>query len=196
MPPFGRPPRGPHKGGGDFEEFNLEQMEKETEEMLKVRYLNQKNAVFERTAGGFVSLRIGEEFYPRVQVVRMFPFSDPNLYISIRTPDEHSKEIGIIENMKDVSAEAAAMLTEQLNLRYFTPIIKKIINIKDEYGYAYFDVLTDRGACRFTINMGGHSVVHLSETRILISDIDENRFEIPDITKLTAKELKKLDLFL
>lgn len=39
-------------------------------------------------------------------------------------------------------------------------------------------------------------MVHLSETRILISDIDENRFEIPDVTVLSAKELKMLDLFL
>lgn len=190
------PPKKAQKETGDFEDFNLEQMEKETEEMLKLRYLDKKNAVFERTLGGFVSLRIGEEFYPRVQVVRMFPFSDPDQYISIRTPDENSKEIGIIEDIKQVSAETAAMLAEQLNLRYFTPIITKIINIKDEYGYAYFDVVTDRGACRFTINMGGHAVVHLSETRILISDIDENRFEIPDINRLTIKELKKLDLFL
>ena len=200
MPPFGRPPmgpgHGPHPGGGEYEDFNLEQMEKETEDMLKLRYLDKDNAVFERTKGGFVSVRIGDEFYPRVQVIRMFPFSDPDKYISIRTPDEHSKEIGVIEDMKNVSKETAQMLTEQLNLRYFTPIITKIINIKDEYGYAYFDVVTDRGACRFTINMGGHAVVHLSETRILISDIDENRFEIPDITKLSARELKKLDLFL
>ena len=182
--------------GGEHEDFNLEQMEKETEEMLKLRYINKDNAEFKRTDGGFVSVRIGEEFYPRVQVVRMFPFSDPQKYISIRTPDEHSKEIGIIEDMKNVTKETAQMLTEQLNLRYFTPIIKKIVNIKEEYGYAYFEVVTDRGACCFTINMGGHAVVHLSETRILISDIDENRFEIPDIMQLSAKELKKLDLFL
>lgn len=192
MAPFGKTP----PSGGDHEDFNLEQMEKETEEMLKLRYINKDNAEFKRTDGGFVSVRIGEEFYPRVQIVRMFPFSDPEKYISIRTPDEHSKEIGIIEDMKNVKKETAQMLTEQLNLRYFTPIITKIVNIKEEYGYAYFEVVTDRGACRFTINMGGHAVVHLSETRILISDIDENRFEIPDIMKLTTKELKKLDLFL
>ena len=182
--------------GGEHEDFNLEQMEKETEEMLKLRYINKDNAEFKRTDGGFVSVRIGEEFYPRVQVVRMFPFSDPQKYISIRTPDEHSKEIGIIEDMKNVTKQTAQMLTEQLTMRYFTPIIKKIVNIKEEYGYAYFEVVTDRGACRFTINMGGHAVVHLSETRILISDIDENRFEIPDIMQLSTKELKKLDLFL
>lgn len=193
-----RPPMGfgPHGHKEPDEEFNLEQMEKETEEMLKLRYLTDKNAKFTRTEGGFVSLSVDGEEYPRVQVVRMFPFSDPDKFISIRTPDEHSREIGIIEDLTAVSKETAAMLRDQLALRYFTPIITKIINIKDEYGYAYWDVVTDRGACRFTINMGGHSVVHLSETRILISDIDENRFEIPDVTKLTPNELRKLDLFL
>ena len=44
--------------------------------------------------------------------------------------------------------------------------------------------------------MGGSSIIHLSDTRILISDIDENRFEIPDVDQLTAGERKKLDLFL
>ena len=181
---------------GEEKEFDLEEMEKETEEMLKIRYLNSDNARFARTEGGFVSLTIGDETYPRVHVVRMFPFTDPKHYISIRTPDENSKEIGIIRDMGDVSEDVRNMLEEQMNLRYFTPIITKIINIKDEYGYAYFDVVTDRGACRFTINIGGGSVVHLSDTRVLISDIDENRFEIPDIMKLTIGERKKLDLFL
>ena len=102
----------------------------------------------------------------------------------------------IIKDLKDVTKETAKLLTDQMNIRYFTPVITKIINIKDEYGYAYFDVVTDRGECRFTINMGGSSVVHLTETRILISDVDENRFEIPDVMALSTAERKKLDLFL
>ena len=185
---------GPGINGGD--DFNLEQMEKETEEMLKMRFLNKKNSEFRATGGGFVSLKVGEEEYSRVQVVRMFPFTDPDHYISIRTSDENSKEIGIIKDLGDVPSETRDLLEAQMNLRYFTPVITKIINIKDEYGYAYFDVMTDRGECRFTINMGGSSVVHLSETRILISDVAENRFEIPDVLKLSAGERKKLDLFL
>ena len=178
------------------EEFDLEQMEKETEEMLKLRYLTPQNAVFTRTEGGFVSMTHGEESYPRVQVVRMFPFSEPGKFISIRTAEETSKEIGVIETMDGFPKEVQEMLLEQLNLRYFTPIITKIYQIKDEYGYAYFDVDTDRGRCRFVIHMGGNAVVHLSDVRIIISDIDENRFEIPDVTKLSVKEQKRLDLFL
>lgn len=184
-------------GKNDPEEFDLEMMEKETQEMLKLRFLTKDNAVFERTEGGFVSLRLGEEYYPRVQVYQAFPFTDPDSYISIRESDEKAKEIGVIKNFqKDITKETRRMLTEQLRLRYFTPVIEKIINIKDEYGFAYFDVLTDHGACRFTIHMGGGSVVNLSDTRLMITDLDGNRFEIPDVTRLSAAELKKLDLFL
>lgn len=181
----------------DPEGFDLEKMEKETEEMLRLRFITKDNAVFERTEGGFVSMKIEEEFYPRIQVYHAFPLTDPNSYISIREPDEKAKEIGVIMNLQqDVSEESKKMLEEQLNLRYFTPKIDKIIDIKDEYGFAYFDVLTDRGACRFTIHMGGGSVVNLSDTRLLITDLDGNRFEVPDTSKLSIPELKKLDLFL
>lgn len=172
-------------------------MEEETAQMLRLRYLNRDNAVFERTKGGFVSLKIGDEFYPRVGVYASFPFADPEKYISIREATEKAKEIGIIMDLNaDVDAETKKMLKEQMAVRYFTPVIKKINSIKDEYGFAYWDVETSNGRCKFTIRMNSSSVVYLTDTRLLITDLDENRFEIPDFTKLTAKELKKLDLFL
>ncbi len=179
------------------EEFNLAQMEAETEEMLRLRYINKDNASFSRTEGGFVALDLDGEHYGRVRVIRSFPFTNPDKYISIRMADEKSKEIGmIIDINRDVSKETREMLTEQMNLRYFTPIITKINDIKDEYGHAYFDVETDEGPCKFVIYMNSSSVVNLSEVRLLITDLDGNRFEIPDYTKLSAGELKKLDLFL
>jgi hypothetical protein len=188
---------------GADEEFDLAQMEVETEAMLRLRYLNAENATFARTPGGFVSLDIenkeavSPEHYDRVRVVRSFPFTAPNTYISIRTTEEKSKEIGIIKDItKDVSKETRKMLEEQMNLRYFTPVITKINDIKEEYGHAYWDVVTTEGPCKFVIYMNSSSVVSLSDVRLMISDLDGNRFEIPDYTKLTPGELKKLDLFL
>lgn len=186
---------------GADEDFNLEQMEAETEQMLRLRMLNKENAVFARTSGGFVSLdvkdSIAPEHYDRIRVVRSFPLTDRNRYISIRTIDEKSKEIGMIKDITaDVDAETRKMLEEQMDIRYFTPVIKKIHNIKDEYGHAYFDVETDQGPCKFVIYMNSSSVVNLSDVRLLITDLDGNRFEIPDYTKLSARELKMLDLFL
>ncbi len=177
-------------------EFKIEQMEEEVEEMTSLRYLTKDNATFARTEGGFVSLVFDGKTWDRVQVIRLFPFTEPNKFISIRTVEERSKEIGVIEDMKQVSKDTRKMLEEQLNLHYFTPIIEKIVDIKDEYGFAYFHVMTDRGECRFTINMGSNAVVRLTDSRLIITDLDENRFEIPDVFQLSQKEQRKLDLFL
>lgn len=179
-----------------MEEISLEEMQKETEQMLRLRYLTPKNAEFSRTEGGFVSLKVEGEEYPRVHIVRMFPFSEPDHYISVRTVEETSREIGVITDADVFPAEVIAMFEEQLALRYFTPKIEKVFNIYDKYGYAYIDAQTDKGRCKFVIHTGGNSVVHLSDTRLIITDIDENRFEIPDVSKLSVKEQKKLDQFL
>ena len=179
-----------------MEQFEKEQIEREAEEMTALHYLTKDNAVFERTKGGFVRLTFEGKTWERVQVIRLFPFTEPDGFISIRTVEERSREIGVVKDMKDVSKETKKMLLEQLNLHYFTPVIQKVISIKDEYGYVYFHVLTDRGECRFTINIGASAVKRLSEKRLLITDLDENRFEIPDVFALTQKEQRKLDLFL
>lgn len=124
--------------------------------------------------------------YPRVSVHRCFPFSDPGHYISIREPEADGREIGLIEDLHALPKEMRAMLEEQMNLRYFIPQIQRIHSIKEEYGYAYWDVTTDRGGCRFTVRMGGGSVYSVGANRYLVNDIDGNRFEIPDLYKLTA----------
>lgn len=178
------------------EQFSLETMEKETDEMLALRYLNSENAEFLKTPGGFVSLSVDGEFYERVGIYQAFPFSDPETYISVRTADEKAKEIGIIKDLKQLSEETRGILREQIGYRYFTPEIKRVYSVKTEYGFAYFDVMTDAGRCKFVIRMNGGAVVALTETRILIFDLDGNRFEIPDVSRLSAKERKQLDLFI
>jgi hypothetical protein len=181
----------------EIEDFDMTQMEEQSADLLELRYLNKENTKFTKTPGGFVALEYNGKTYERVGIYRTFPFTDPNSYISIREADEKAREIGVIKDLVgDVAKDVVDILNEQLALRYFTPVIQKINEIKEEYGYAYFEVKTNFGACKFTIHMNGGSVVHLSENRILITDLDGNRFEIPDLDKLTAAELKKLDLFL
>jgi len=201
MPPHERPPglsnrHGPEGSPPEPIEIDLEALAKETEDMLQLRYIDKDNAVFSRTDGGFVSLKYCDKEYDRIAVYCAFPFTDPEKYISIREANDKAREIGIIKDLSELSKDTAKILKEQLAIRYFTPVITKINDIKDEYGFAYFDVVTDRGDCKFTIRMGGGSVVTLSETRLLISDLDGNRFEVPDTGRLSAGELKKLDLFI
>lgn len=173
-----------------------EAMEIQSEDILELRYMTSDNCTFSSTPGGFVSLSFKDQSYNRVNFYKTFPFTDPLNYISVREVDEKAREIGIIKSLTDLNEEQRILVNEQLNIRYFTPIIEKIVDVKDEYGYAYFDVLTNYGPSKFTTHMGGGSVVSLTDTRLLITDIDGNRFEIPNINTLTAMELKKLDLFI
>lgn len=180
----------------DEKEFNEEELLAQSADLLELRFLNRDNAVFARTSGGFVALDYAGKHYDRVGVYRTFPLTEPESYISIREADEKAREIGMVEKLTDIEADQAEMLREQLRLRYFMPVIEKIISVKDEYGYAYFEVKTNFGVCRFTTHMGSEAFVSLTDTRIMITDLDGNRYEIPDLSRLSVGERKKLDLFI
>ena len=180
----------------DLQEFDEEALKKESEELLEMRILDGDNAVFSRTPGGFVALKTKDKEYERVGVYLTFPLTNPEEFVSIREADEKAREIGMVEKLSLLPADQQEMLREQIKLRYFMPVITKVLDVKDEYGYAYWNVVTTFGACRFTTQMSGDAVVHLSDSRLLVTDIDGNRYEIPDFYRLSVMERKKLDLFI
>ena len=186
----------------DLQEFDEEALKAESAELLEMRLLNGDNATFCRTDGGFVSLKTKDaegkpsKEYARVGVYLTFPLTNPEEFISIREADEKAKEIGMIEKLAALPKDQQEMLREQIKLRYFMPVITKVLDIKDEYGYAYWNVVTTFGSCRFTTQMSGDAVIHLSDSRLLVTDIDGNRYEIPDFYQLGVMERKKLDLFI
>ncbi len=172
----------------------LKQEEQLADDLLETRFLTPQNALFTKTSGGFVTLRYDGKEYHRVLFFRTFPFSGENEYLSVRQEDENNREIGIIARLNDFDANTVEMITYQLNLRYFMPKIQKIFEIKEQYGYSYWYVNTDKGECRFTVDQNG--VAKLSDTRLIVSDVDGNRFELPDVTVLSAKELRMVDLYM
>ena len=178
------------------ERKNVGVSQEAVDQMITTRLLDDAKVRFVKTEGGFLSLETEEKKYARVKVLRLFPFTDPNRYISVRDHNDKDREIGVIEDLAAMSEETQKLIREQLDLYYFTPVITKIFSIKDEYGYAYFHVMTDAGECKFAINMGANAVARLSDTRLLITDLDENRFEVRDVSKLTVKEQRRLDLFM
>lgn len=172
----------------------LEQEDRLAEELLETRWLTPQNAAFFSDDGAFVSLEYNGEVYQQVQFFRTFPFTAPEEYLSVRQEGENQKEIGIITRLDEFDEATVSLVRRQLNLRYFMPQIQKIHEIKEKYGYSYWFVTTDKGDCRFTADQNG--IAKLSETRLIISDVDGNRFELCDITKLSAKELKMVDLYM
>lgn len=166
------------------------------ENTFETKYITAENTTFEKTQGGFVSVTFDGKTYPRADFCRAFPLSNPNLYISVRESSGKHKEIGIIADLSQFPEDIAEMVRTQVDLRYFTPQINKVHSVVDANGITTFDCDTDKGRCTFSIRGGSDAVIRLSDTRIIFTDIDGNRFEVADLTKLTNREQKKLDLYI
>ena len=165
------------------------------EQAIGVRRLTPDNATFTPT-GGFASLDVEGEHYERVIVCRAFPFTEPDRWLSVRAAGDAKREIGLIERLDGFDAATVALLNEQLTLRYFTPKILRIRSAVDKHGFSTIDADTDRGRCKFSFRGGSDAVTRLSETRVLFTDLDGNRYEIPDVTALSRREQKKIDVYL
>ncbi len=166
------------------------------ENNFEAKYLTADNAKFEKTEGGFVSVEFNGQSYPRADFFRAFPFSAPNVFISVREPHGKHKEIGMIADLDQFPSETAELIKEQIGLRHFTPKINRVYSVSDLNGITTFDCGTDKGRCTFCIRGGSDAVIRLSDTRLIFTDIDGNRFEIADTTKLSKREQKKIDLYI
>lgn len=123
-----------------------------------------------------------------------FPHTDKRIYISVRTADH--KETGIIRSLDDFSEETAALLESFIQLRYFAPKIHKVLKITEEFGYSYWETETDAGHYRFTVRSGGGNVKLVTENKVMITDVDGNRFMIEDIEQLSEKEYRMIEMFI
>lgn len=195
--PAGQPFPSDHGGNAPVAELDLKELEKQSEEMMTLKFLDSASARFAKTEGGFLSLSCQGKNWERVQIVRSFPFSHRDSFLSVRECTETAKEIGIIRELhKDFPEETATLIEESLNQRYFMPVIEKIYSIKERSGYIYFNVKTEKGRQEFTVRSNSNAIIPFTESRLFITDVDNNRYEIPDTATLNPKELSKLDLYL
>jgi hypothetical protein len=68
--------------------------------------------------------------------------------------------------------------------------------VKERYGFSYWKVQTDEGEVTFTLHDTFRSIVRASEFRVILMDVDGNRFDIPDVRELDRKSYKKIELYL
>ena len=167
--------------------------------------LTPDNATFFRSAGGLVSMTLKhddapDETFERIVPVRAFPITEPDEFIAIREPDvrgaSDGEEIGMIRRLSDFDEETAKLLGNELERRYFAPVITKIYSVKEKFGYIYFDVETSAGKVSFVMNNPTSNVRTLEDDRTRLYDVDGNCFEIPEISKLDKASLHKIELYL
>ncbi|SFJ42476.1 protein of unknown function [Paenibacillus sp. UNC496MF] len=163
----------------------------ELSDAANIKYLTDDNASFEKTEGRMLSVLADGEAHPAVYVHCSFPHTNRRIYLSIRTIE--NKEIGMIRDLDDFPAETARLLEEQIQIRYFAPEITRVVAVKEEFGYAYWEAETTAGLCRFTVRGGGGHTKLIGPGRLLVTDVDGNRFVIPDLARLSDKEYRMVE---
>ena len=166
--------------------------ERSLEEVSATVWLTQENASFAMRNGLLYLTYDGKE--TRVTLRRAFPFDTLWEFISVLNEDED--ELGIVRDLDLFEEDERKILREELERRYYSPKILKILSFKERYGFSYWRVETAEGEMRFTLHDTYKNLVHISEKRVILLDVDGNRFEIPDVTALDRKSYRKIELYL
>lgn len=135
-----------------------------------------------------------ELHFSRVYLRRAFPAAEPYRYISVAGRDE--REVGMIPDIAEFPEAQRKLLKGELDRLYFMPKIKQVDDVKDRFGRTTFHVRTDIGALCFTVQDVYRNLFRLSDKRLILTDIDGNRFEIEDVTALDKKSYKKIELYI
>jgi hypothetical protein len=131
-------------------------------------------------------LTVGEELsYHTVKPVWSAPLSRPGQFLALL--NGKGEEIVTISNPDELPSESQDAVKEELRRRYLTATVEEIVHAKFEYGATYWSVDTDRGKRDFVTQHLQENAIWLSDTHLLLLDVDGNRFEIEDTTALNAR---------
>lgn len=151
-------------------------------------FLDPTTVTLFRTGGSAVRAtiadpRIGyERTYLVCQIARAYPLSMPDRYIGLR--DAKDKDIGMLETLEGLDADSRKIVDEEIERRYFIPTITKVTKVKKEYDTVNFEVETDKGPRKFSVQNLKDSIQEVGKGRVLMTDRTGSRYNIPDVTKL------------
>lgn len=159
-------------------------------EASQLTFLDPKKLRFFKH-GAILRLTIQDDrSFPKVGVLRAFPLSDRNRSYSVR--DAGDNEIGLILNPTDLTAENQNLIDEDLQRRYFIPSVKRIVSAKERFGTVEWTVETDRGLCHFTSQNLRENVQRPAPGRIILNDVDGNRYDIRNLDELNRESQELL----
>ena len=128
-----------------------------------------------------------------VEPVRAFPISDPKHGVSLC--DDSGHEVAWIDDLATLPPTIRHLLEDELTAREFVPVLQRILRISSDSAPSDWDVETDRGATRFTLE-SDEQIRRVGPHRLLIADAAGLRYQIPDTRNLDAASKNWLDRYM
>ena len=176
------------------------QLEKSGHESFELVYLDAKSIRFGYEAENLTLIDADGTYYSRVTLRRCFPLSAQNANIIVCAPGEEMErgsEIGLLKEVDELEEDSREAVLRELSLHYFVPVIKMVRGIKEEFGFMYWSVDTDRGQKDFIMRDSIiSSTRRVSEGRWLIIDINQTRYEIREFQSLDTRSQELISRYL
>ncbi len=128
------------------------------------------------------------------RIRRLFPLSRANSHLSIQ--DREGNEAGILASFEGMDSESKALIEDDLDRRYFTPILQRLAEVEAQKGMWRFVGETQRGPVEFWVRNWRDSSHELSANRWHILSVEGQRYEIEDLEALDDKSQKLLEQLL
>ena len=156
----------------------------------QIRYLTPDLCTIHLGTHGALHVTVKDErIYGGVYAAYAFPVAHSNQYISlVHVIGEREKEIGVIRELDEFPAAQVELVRNALKRRYFIHIITRIRRVGWKYGMVALDVDTDKGPASFMIRWRNDRAVDYGRRGKVLIDLDENRYLIPNLDKLSPKE--------
>ena len=127
-------------------------------------------------------------------IVQAFPLSNKGRLVAVRDGD--GNEIAILDDIAKLEATSREIVDREIEKAYFMPVIEDFYNVTDTLGILNWAVLTDRGPRVFQIKNLRRNIRRIGRERVVIRDVDGNRYEVRDVSKLPLHAQDLLDQYL
>ena len=159
-----------------------------------IRWLEPQRHAFAAGPHGRIELlEDGGRLAAGVFVVRTFPATHPEAYLSVRGWSESGEEteLGMLESLEGWPEASQEFVRTALRRRSLVRTITRVHAVKLGHGYLDFDVDTDVGRQSFTIRWTSSQAVDFGSDGKMLIDTEENRFVVPDIAALPAADRER-----
>ncbi|MFW6151857.1 MAG: DUF1854 domain-containing protein [Verrucomicrobiota bacterium] len=146
--------------------------------------ISGKDVKCSRDTNGRLVLHVGEKEIIGAHVVAAFPLSCWGSMISVR--DEGGTEVGMIDHIGNLNPRSRQIMKTELEKSYFMPRIRDILFCEEKLDVITMEVETDRGCRTVQIRNVRKNIRNLPHYRVVIKDVDGNRYEICDWTQLSG----------
>ena len=154
-------------------------------------FIDGPEAKIIRTGDTTVDLHIfAGEVYTALEPHRLFPRSGLTQYITL--VDTDGKEKAILRNLANLDKDSRIAVEGCLEEYYLIPKILRLNGTLERFGFVTWDCETDHGHRAFRIKNRHADIKLLYDGRVLVRDVDDNRYEIENVSAMDKHSQKLL----